>query len=37
MGAGVGDENAEPCRAVHPPRIPLVIRPMHHTYVVVVR
>jgi len=34
---GVGDENAEPCRFVHSLRIPLVIRPLHRTYVVVVR
>ena len=34
VGAGAGDENAESCWAVHPFRIPLVIRPVHHTYVV---
>jgi len=27
VGAGVGDENAESCEAVHPLHIPLVIRP----------
>jgi len=40
VGAGVEDENAESCRAVHPPRIPLVthlLRRTARTYVVVVR
>ena len=37
MGAGVGDENAECCGAVRPLRIPLVIRPVRRTYVVIVR
>ena len=36
MGAGVGDENAEFCGVVCPLRIPLLIRPMRRTYVVVV-
>ena len=36
-GAGVGDENAESCGVVQPIRIPLVIRPLRSTYVVVVR
>jgi len=35
--AGVGDENAESCGVVRPLRIPLVIRPVRCTYVVVVR
>jgi len=35
MGDGVGDENAEPCGVVHPLRIPMVIRPLRLTYVVV--
>ena len=34
-GAGVGDENAESCGVVGPPRIPLVIRPLCCTFVVV--
>jgi len=37
VGAGVGDENAESCGAVRPPRIPVVIRPPRRMYVVVVR
>jgi len=37
VGAGVGDENAEPRSVVHPLRIPLVILPLRRTYVVVVR
>jgi len=37
MGAGVGDKNAEFCGVVRPLRIPLVIRPLGRTYVVVVR
>ena len=37
VGAGVGTENAESCEAVRPLRIPLVIRPMIRTYVVVVK
>jgi len=37
MGAGVGDENTESCGVVRPLRIPLVIRPLRRTYVVVVR
>jgi len=37
VGAGVRDENAESCGAVRPLRIPLVIRPLRRTYVVVVR
>jgi len=37
VGAGVGDENAESCGDVRPLRIPLVIRPLRRTYVVVVR
>ena len=37
MGASVGDENAESCGAVCPLRIPLVIRPLRRTYVVVVK
>jgi len=36
VGAGVGDENAESCGAVRPLRIPLVIRQLCPTYVVVV-
>jgi len=36
VGAGVGFENAESCRVVRPMRIPLVIRPLRRTYVVVV-
>ena len=36
-GAGVGDENAESCGIVCPLCIPLVIRPLRRTYVVVVR
>jgi len=34
VGASVGDEIAESCGAVRPFRNPLVIRPVHHTYVV---
>jgi len=37
LGAGVGEENAESCGVVRPLRIPLVIRPMIRTYVVVVK
>ena len=37
VGAGVGDKNEESYGAVRPPRIPLVIRPLRRTYVVVVR
>jgi len=37
VGAGVGDENAESCWVVRPLRIPLMIRPVHRTFVVVVR
>jgi len=37
VGAGVGDENAESCRVVRPLRIPLVIRPLRRTYVVIAR
>ena len=37
LGAGVGDENAESCGVVRPHRIPLVIRPLRRTQVVVVR
>ena len=37
VGTGVGDENAESCGAIRPLRIPLVIRPLRRTYVVVVR
>jgi len=35
VGAGVRDENAESCRVVRPLRVPLVIRPVRRTYVVV--
>jgi len=34
VGANVGDENAEACGIVRPLRIPLVIRPLRRTYVV---
>ena len=34
---GVGDENAESCGVIRPLCIPLVIRPLRRTYVVVVR
>jgi len=37
VGAGVGDENAESCGTVCPLRIPLAIRPLRRTYVVVVK
>jgi len=37
MGAGVRDENTEVGGVVHPLRIPLVIRPVCRTYVVVVK
>ena len=37
VGAGVRDENAESCEVIPPLRIPLVIRPVSCTYVVVVR
>jgi len=37
VGAGVGDKSVESCRDVRPLRIPLVIRPVRRTYVVVVR
>jgi len=33
----IGDENAESCRVVRPLSIPLMIRPLRRTYVVVVR
>ena len=36
VGAGVGDEYAESCVVVRPLCIPLVIRPLRRTYVVVV-
>jgi len=36
VGAGVWDENAESCGIVFPLHIPLVIRPLRRTYVVVV-
>ena len=32
VGASVGDESAESCRVVGPPRIPLVVHPVRHTY-----
>jgi len=35
-GVGVGDENSESCGAIRPLHIPLVIRPLRRTYVVVV-
>jgi len=35
VGAGVGDENVESCRIVHPPCIALMIHPVHRSYVVV--
>ena len=37
MDAGVGDESAESCRVVRPIHVPLVIRPVRQTYVVIVR
>ena len=37
VGANVGDEHAEACGIVRPLRIPLVIRPLRRTYVVIVR
>jgi len=37
VGAGVGNEYAESCGVVRPLSIPLMIRPMRRTYVVVVR
>jgi len=37
VGTGVWSENAESCGVVRPLRIPLVIRPMRRTYVVVIR
>ena len=37
VGAGVGDENAESCGLVRPLRIPLVIRLVRRTCVVVAR
>jgi len=37
VGAGVGDESAEACGIVSSIRIPLVIRPLRRTYIVVVR
>ena len=37
VGAGVGDENAECCGVVPPLHMPLVIRPLRRTYVVIVR
>jgi len=37
VGAGVGDESTESCRVVRPLCLPLVIRPVCRTYVVVVK
>ena len=37
VGGVVGSESAESCRVVRPLHIPLVIRPVRHMYVVVVR
>jgi len=37
VGAGGGDEGAESPKVVQPPRLPLVVRPLRRTYVVVVR
>jgi len=37
VGAGVVDESAESYRVLQPLRLPLVIRPLRRTYVVVVR
>jgi len=37
VGTSVWNENAESCRVVRPFRIPLVIRTVHPTYVVVLR
>jgi len=37
VGGYVGDEIAKSCRVVHPLRVPLLIRPVRRTYVVVVR
>ena len=37
VGSCVGDEIAKSCRVVHPLRVPLLIRPVRRTYVVVVR
>jgi len=36
VGAGVGDESAESCEVVQPLCLPLVIRPVRRTFVVVV-
>ena len=36
VAVGVGDENSESWGVVRPLRIPLVIRPLRRTYVVVV-
>jgi len=36
VGAGVGDENAEPCGVDRPLHSPLMIPPLRRTYVVVV-
>jgi len=35
VGPGVGDKSAESCRVVRPLLVPLVIRPVRRTYVVV--
>ena len=37
VGAGVWDESAESCGIVRSLRVPLMIRPLSRTYVVVVR
>jgi len=37
VGASVGDENAKSCGVIRPLHIPLVIRPLRRTYVVVVK
>ena len=37
VGGGEGDENAECCAVVRPLRVPLVIRSLRRTYVVIVR
>jgi len=37
MGAGVADEILVSCRVVRPLHVPLVICPVHRTYVVIVR
>ena len=36
VGTSDGDENVESCGAIRPLRVPLAIRPLRHTYVVVV-